>query len=386
MNIQQLNENTLLLKPDFHIISGRKKLRVEDLNLPVGTSLPPEQVASLGSKKFINPEEIAKFNRLRDQAHKACEKIGVKFLGGYAVPMEKTDELLDELDRIVSDFGDVRDVFLKNYEKIINDWCQQNHEWEQILRKAIPPVSHVAASLSADYYIFQAGVPEGVSSERLDRQASGLADQMFHEIAKDADKFIKESLSVKFGNGGSKLREDDVGVTQKALRPIRRLRDKMEGLAFLDSSIRSVIDHIDQVLAKMPAEGRIKDNDFKELLTLAIAMSDSEKIRLLGTAFGTGEPNDVEFADPEIPKIDDMVLPVLEESGTPMLEFDTPAEDPGRMRATDQVFEEVAEIDSAEPDYHDFDSDFDDVGDSVVQVSEVGFPDIPAIEVEENFF
>jgi hypothetical protein len=312
MNVKQLNENTILVKPEFHIISGRKKLRLEDLNLPDGVHLPPETVASLGSKKFIDPDEIAKFNRLRDQAHKACEKVGVKFLGGYAVPTKRLDELADELDEKVSDFDDVRTQFLSNYGTIIDNWCASNPEWEDILRRSVTPESSVASSLSADYFLYQAGIPEGISSDRLDKQAEGLGEQMFTEITKDAEKFISESLSIK-GNGQSSIfRDDKVGVTQKALRPIRRMRDKMEGLSFLDSSIRPVIDHIDTVLKRMPDKGRIQGEYFNQMFMLAIAMSDKNNIKLLGTAMGSAIDDNFDFAESDAPTLvfDDEIEPL----------------------------------------------------------------------------
>jgi hypothetical protein len=337
MNITQLNNNTILVKPEFHIISGRKKLRVEDLKLPAGVVLPPEQVASLGSKKFIDPDEIAKFNRRRDQAHKACEKIGVKFLGGYAIPKDKIDELVVELDEKVGEFNAIRDDFLRNYEVIIDSWCSSNAEWESILRRAVPPVSSVAASLSATYFMFQAGVPEGISSERLDEQASGLSGQMYLEIAKEAERFINESLSVKGDSGPTRYRDDQEGVTQKALRPIRRMRDKMEGLSFLDSGIQPVIKHIDQVLAQMPDQGRIDGKHFSDLLTLAIAMSDKTKIKMLGTALSTGV-EDTDFG------FDQTIDPVLsfDEGIEPITPAQTPDVSPDTGDANQTIPDEFS--------------------------------------------
>jgi hypothetical protein len=283
LNVQQLNDFTVLVKPEFHIISGRKKLRVEDLNLPDGVELPPEQIASLGSKKFIDPELISKFNRLRDRANRACEKIGVRFLGGYAVPFDHVDELSVELDDLVAEFGNVKTSFVRNYDDHIEDWCSANPEWESVVRRAVTPKHIVEAALSANYVLYQVNVPEGVSSERLDEQVTGLGDRVYEEIAKEAKRFVEESLSIK--NGSSiRYRTDAEGVTQKALRPIKRMRDKMNGLAFLDSGIRPAVKYIDSVLSLMPEKGFIRDDQFNQLLMLSLSLTDENKIKVLGAA------------------------------------------------------------------------------------------------------
>lgn len=287
--ITQLNNETILVKPEFHIISGRKKLRVEDLNLPKGVSLPPTAVASLGSKKFIDPKEITKFNRLRDQAFNACEKVGIKFLGGFAVPFDKADDLSLELDGIMTDFESVRQDFLANYDALIEGWCAQNPDWAQILRRAITPKARVAESISSDYTLFQVSVPDGVSSDRMNAKTSTLGSQLFIEVAKEAKKFVDESLRIKTGTNSSRYRTDNEGVTQKALRPIRRMRDKMEGLAFLSSSVRPVIDYIDSILSNMPDKGRIQNKAFNDLLMLSMGMSDENKLVQLGSALGASQ-------------------------------------------------------------------------------------------------
>ena len=50
---------------DTHIWTARKKLRPEDLPLAAGT-LPPEEVASLGSKRVFDPKKIADVQQLKD--------------------------------------------------------------------------------------------------------------------------------------------------------------------------------------------------------------------------------------------------------------------------------------------------------------------------------
>ncbi len=61
-------DRLLVVKLDATIWGGRKKLHKEDLILGDGSILPPEDLASLGSKKIADPMELAVFNRLKKEA------------------------------------------------------------------------------------------------------------------------------------------------------------------------------------------------------------------------------------------------------------------------------------------------------------------------------
>ena len=103
MSIQTLDK-LLICHIDCSIWSGRKKLRPEDFRLANGSQLPPKDVASLGSKKICDPEALANFERLKKEAQRLCEQVGVRFLGGYAVPEDRIDQIVPELDVMVNKF------------------------------------------------------------------------------------------------------------------------------------------------------------------------------------------------------------------------------------------------------------------------------------------
>ncbi len=296
--IKQLNEHTLLVKPEFHMISGRKQLKREDLNLADGVELPPETLASLGSKKFINPDEINKFKRLYTQAKNKCGKAGVSFMGGYAIPKDKVDGVMNELDDLVIQFEQNKTDFVSNYERLIDSWCSDNPEWEDIVRRAVTPKHQVAAALSADYSIYQVSNPDGIGEERMNRKTVGLSDKLFDEIIQETNTFIEQSLKIEVSKNVKRFRTNEEGVTQKALRPIRTMRDKLKGLSFLNGKeINPVISHIDHILGLMPDKGRIQNNDFNTLVTLAIAMGSKENIKQLGSALASSADLVDDFSD-----------------------------------------------------------------------------------------
>ena len=83
---QIILDQMVLVKVDATIYGARKKLKVEDLMLVDGSKLPPEDLASLGSKRLLDPDQLSVFNRLKKEAERICLRIGTRFLGGYAIP------------------------------------------------------------------------------------------------------------------------------------------------------------------------------------------------------------------------------------------------------------------------------------------------------------
>ena len=84
--ISKVLQGLVLVHLSFSVWSGKKKLRPEDLK---GANLPPDKLASLGSKRIFDPDALKVFATLKRQAERACEEVGVRFLGGYAIPEEK---------------------------------------------------------------------------------------------------------------------------------------------------------------------------------------------------------------------------------------------------------------------------------------------------------
>jgi hypothetical protein len=278
-----MQETTLILdrlivvKIDAHIWGGRKKLRKEDLILADGSVLPPEDLASLGSKKIADPDELAVFNRLKKEAERICLKVGTRFLGGFAVPEVTIGSIQSELERIASRFGSARDDFLSRYDQTIEDWVAKHPEFAQIIRRAVDPVEVVAASLRFDYVVFRVTHPESIDTatsdtcgDSLDRKVHSLSETLFREIAQEADELVESSLLGR------------QAVTRKALNPFKRIRDKLDGLAFLDHRVHPVVETLDDLLARVPKAGPLEGAYLREVLATALLLSDSERIKRHG--------------------------------------------------------------------------------------------------------
>ena len=261
-------DRLLVVKLDATIWGGRKKLHKEDLILGDGSVLPPEDLASLGSKKIADPTELAVFNRLKKEAERVCLKVGTRFLGGFAVPEDFIGPIQTELERIAMGFGLARDKFLSGYDDAVKGWVAKHPEFAEAITRAVDPVETVAANLLFDYVVFRVSQPQppedGVSPEltaSLDRRVGSLSDTLFREVAQDAAYWIENSLIGR------------QSVTRKALSPLKKMRDKLDGLAFLDHRVNRVVQTLDEILSRVPKTGPLEGAYLQEVFALALLLS-----------------------------------------------------------------------------------------------------------------
>jgi len=266
-------DRVVLVKVEANIYGARKKLKKEDLVLADGSKLPPEDLASLGSKRLLDPDRLTVFNRLKKEAERICLQVGTRFLGGFAIPSESAAGITLELERIAQDFARAKAEFLAGYDAAVTDWVVRHPEFAGIIEQSVDSVEFVSTRLSFDFLIVTVGVPEALPAEditRLETKIGALSEQMFYEISVEANHLIEQSL----------LGKDQ--VTRNALRPIRRMRDKLDGLSFLDYRVAPVIGTIDALLARIPGKGAITGSILQEILATAMLLADPDKTRRHG--------------------------------------------------------------------------------------------------------
>ena len=178
-----------------------------------------------------------------------------------------------ELERIAQDFAVAKTEFLAGYDAAVTDWVVRHPEFAGIIEQAVDSVEFVSTRLSFDYLVVTVGLPEALPPEdvaRLETKIGSMSEQMFYEISVEANQFIEQSL----------LGKDQ--VTRNALRPIRRMRDKLDGLGFLDYRVAPVVNTIDDLLARIPDKGAIAGGILQEILATAMLLADPDKTRRHG--------------------------------------------------------------------------------------------------------
>ena len=79
-------DNLLALNLNVNLWSARKKMVLEDFG---GAELPPEDLASLGSKRIADPNSLKVFSTLKARAFNYLDRHGIRFMSGWAIPEDK---------------------------------------------------------------------------------------------------------------------------------------------------------------------------------------------------------------------------------------------------------------------------------------------------------
>jgi len=307
-----------VVKLDINIWTGSKKLRTEDLVLADGSKLPPDELAYLGTKKTIDPDRLKEFNRIKKEAERVCLEVGTRFLGGFANPQDEIPGIIKNLDNLKGEFYQAKNEFLAGYEADTEAWVNKYPEFGNAIRRAIEPVGSVANKLNFDYVVFRvvkpetsANATETIQDESLIRRANSMSEQLFHEIAQDANQLIERSFVGK-----------DT-VTARTLSAFRRMRDKLDSLGFLDYRCMPVVDKIDRVLETLPAAGPFNGSAFSDLFALGLLLSDPDKIKRHGS--GLLSPSLLPESDEEEAGDQDEPSTLVDEIGVEETQLPTPA-------------------------------------------------------------
>jgi len=334
---QIILDRVVLVKVEANIYGARKKLKKEDLVLADGSKLPPEDLASLGSKRLLDPDKLTVFNRLKKEAERICLRVGTRFLGGFAVPVESAASITAELERIALDFAAAKTEFIAGYDAAVTDWVVRHPEFAGIIEQAVDSVEFVSTRLSFDFLVVSVGLPDSLPPAdvaRLESKIGSLSEQMFYEISVEANQLIEQSLLGK------------EQVTRNALRPIRRMREKLDGLGFLDHRVAPVVSTIDDLLARIPNKGAIEGSLLQEILATAMLLSDPDKTRRHGEGLLAAQPPVIE----ETEEVIEHEEPELSAVPTPVI-AETASDTPDFTDLFDGIFDDELEPESASDDW-----------------------------------
>lgn len=251
-NVQILDQLILVSLDGTSITTGRRKLKKEDLG--IGADLPPDVMVSLGSKKIIDPKLINPFDRFKNQAISACLKVGIRFMGGYAIPTDKVNDLVSELNIIKHEFYGYKQEFLK---ADFNGWINSFEEKYRaiLLREAAIDLEYLDRQIQFGFSVLHI-TPFGNSivNENLIGQVKSMSDEIFEEVANTAEKYLKNVNSE--------------AISQHTLNPIRSIANKLQTLAFIDASVEGLHAYISDVLNGVPKTGKIRDKHYNDVLSL----------------------------------------------------------------------------------------------------------------------
>lgn len=259
----EILNQTICVNLDVHIWQGRRSLKATDLD---SIGLPPEELASLGSKKVADPSDLKIFSTLKRKAERVCSKKSVRFLKGYATSLEVATELEDQLLSIKREFEQAKVDFLSQYEKKVSDWVAQFPEWKEKLEVAIVPKSVVEKRFAFDFQLYQIKPSQNAVSG-LDKVTSGLGAQLFKEIAKEAVELDERSI----------MGQDK--VSRKVVTgSINNLLIKLEALEYMNPKCRPLINTVNTLLSGIPISGPIEGIHLIAVISVVDLLSSVQKM------------------------------------------------------------------------------------------------------------
>ena len=257
---------------DFRQWSGTTVLRETDIKVGTDGKLPPKAViAQLGQKNILDPKLLDRFNTIKARAVRFLQDNGVGFLGGYAVPIEKASEVVSVLDGFVEEYEHAKQDFMMSYDTLVDDWIRQNPDFAEELRAAKKSRAEVDQKIYAAYTAIRVQpIEENGQVDRFNQDVDGLADRLLKSVAQTAGKLSLGTL--------------DKSGKSTAIRPVptlRKISSKLKGLSFLDEGVEPIIEMIDALLAKIPADGRIVGPLFWETQAVVSVLADVQRMKAI---------------------------------------------------------------------------------------------------------
>lgn len=260
-------DNLMAVNLDVHIWSARKKLTPEDFG---GVELPPEEVASLGSKKVCDPEALRVFNQLKTRTVSMLDRTGIRFLGGWAIPDSSAAEVVRSLEQTRKEYLEAKEQFMAGYDDAVQEWIDKHPSCARIIANSTVSADYVRDRLDYRWQIYKVVMPHAQNSgqpgafvgEGLTNEIQGLGKTLFDETAKAAAEAWQNCYVGKST------------VTQKALRPLRTIHNKLLGLSFVEPHVSPVLQLMETAFTLMPPKGEIQGADLLMLQGLVSLLRD----------------------------------------------------------------------------------------------------------------
>ena len=256
-----------IIQIDFDIWSGQVKLEGLDLKLGKGGELPSKKLVELGRKNVINRKHLNPFHRLKTQARRLLASHGLPFMSGFAVPLTAVDDVITHLDEISTQMDDLIDNFTTNYDGWVDNWVATNPEYSSVIRAGALTKDKVRSRLGFEYQVFQVDPVNDRESKKLDKQAAGLSTKLIDEVVKDANEFFANCI------------DNRDSCHANTCKTLKRMRDKVNGLSFLDNRFIHIVNLLDKGLeAYSQSNGKVAGAPFYKILATTLILSSQDKI------------------------------------------------------------------------------------------------------------
>lgn len=237
-------------------------------------TLPPDEVtANYGQKRVIDPKHLRIFETLKKRAETVLNDNGLPFCKGYAIPVDKAQEVADAIRVIAEDYNAKRDEFVRDMPQRCQEWINQNPAFAA--RMVVPSPVVIAERINADFSLCQF-MPVNATIDKtgsLNRTVGGLFEEVLRDISKRSKLLLHRSVV-------GKQPED---LSQRTLSTLKVMREKLTSLQFLNSGVRPLLELLNRLLAIMPTKGKFSTQQFNILSGALGLMCDESLLNEVAT-------------------------------------------------------------------------------------------------------
>jgi len=244
-------QNVTLVTFNARAVSGL--VQDETDALPSATAFTPRGV------RYLPASALRRFGALRSSLQNKMLRLGTRFLGGYAVPNARIDEVRDIIDLHRQGWEDAKVELLANYDQLTGEWIAANPE-VFAYRALFPSSQSIARRIGFDSVLIQidaGGVQDGLSAA-----LGKLPEQIIEEVAADVRaSWSKGALSAK-----------TTPILDRAAR-------KLEGLEFLGGDLGAIAHALRGMVDTLPKTGGYAPADTALAGMLLAVLSDANTAR-----------------------------------------------------------------------------------------------------------
>lgn len=255
-------EKLTLLYLDCNIWTASRKVENEKINLP---SLPSD-LATPGSIKIVDPNELQVFRQVKSQVDAQCREVGTRFCGNWIIPNEKLDYLIKQLEQSKEDFFNHKKNFLDRYETICEDWVNKHPEFADTIKQLQLDREQINHKLHFDYITYQIGM-----NTYQDYKAA--VDLIFSNELDLVTKAIKE-LVQNYLVKHNKIEHKNLDLLHKTMERLGSFHNLDPRFGFVDAFYKSAMG--DLLKSKS-----IKDQDLERFKKIVFTIADREFLEQL---------------------------------------------------------------------------------------------------------
>lgn len=262
-------DQTVWIHINYRTWQGKKTLTRQEISrYSDPDKTPPEDLITPGTKAITDPERLKKITSLGKKISRECEKVCLKAFGAYGTSLEAGESLLNRLQAYKDEHNALLTEFLDNYEASNDAWAKEHPEWEAWLRTSMLSRAEIENRFKFEYqaYKISSGGEGALMNDGLEQEQSGLFGQLLLEV----ERMAREAWEQSFENRDK--------TSQKAIRPIKTILNKLETLSYISGKIGVLTDRVKAVLSALPKSGFIEGADLSSVCGLLNLLSSSRKM------------------------------------------------------------------------------------------------------------